>query len=248
MATYRDQCIESGNAQIDSLEQTPYTRQVLVPSLLRQGKHGPKHWSLPDNFSDNDASSPPQSGSFEEIIRMREELIQSRLQQAVEDSESRTDESVSNDNVPTGQKGELTRLARQASVATETLDELQKDGILERIPRNSNGELTSFGSLKHETNDCAPCLFWIQTRCRKSFMCTYCHMEQHLNEKSKPLRASKKTRDRLKKAREKASLELQNGVATSRSSQAQLRIISPALGAEARESDPARRIGKMVSL
>merc|ERR1712129_269917 len=144
---------------------------AMVPSVSQYGKLGPKHLPLPEAFDDSDVSnsSTGQSHSQEEIIQMRQELMQRRLLQTSQDSESRelnTDESASTEhNLAAGAQKDLADLAERTSISIKQLETLRKDGILDRMPRNSNGEFTSVGSLGHEDKACQPCIFWIQVRC-----------------------------------------------------------------------------------
>merc|ERR1712129_42871 len=156
-----------------------------------------------------------------EIIRMRQELFQRRLQTGSQDnsqsSERNTNESGSHETsesgLAPGQNLDLITLAHQTSLPLAQLEELQRNGILEKVPRNSDGELTSIGTLKHEQNDCQPCLFWIQLSCKKGLLCTYCHLQTHLGDEPKTIRASKSTRDRRKRREQAAKqpLELSDG-------------------------------------
>jgi len=225
-------------------------------SAFQYGKPGPQHWSLPEaliDSSDVSEASTPQSRSAEDIIRMRQELIQRRLQPTSQDNsrELTTNESDSHESG----ESELITLAQQASLPVETLEELQRDGILEKVPRNSNGELTSVGSLKHEDKTCQPCLFWLQLGCKKGVLCTYCHLEKHLDDKPKSIRASKRARDRLKKMRDQEAKhrEMQSDQAvssTSGSSVPPLPADAPTnvTRAEGRGRHPARRSGKLIQL
>jgi len=133
---------------------------------------------------------------------------------------------------------------------------------LEKVPRNSNGELSSIGALKHELKACQPCLFWRQASCTKGLLCTYCHLDKHLDEKSKSIRPSKSTRERLKKRRDQAAKHLETRVdkAVSNSPQVQLQELSNCsvpLPAEASsnvtrargmDKRPAGRSGKLIQL
>merc|ERR1712008_354334 len=119
----------------------------------------------------------------EDIIQMRQELIRRRLQQTSQDGESRelnvssssptqshsqlqqtsqdgesrelnTDKSGSEAKLAAPTKMELVALAEKTFINIEKLEELQKDGILDKMPRDRNGELPSAGSLKHEEKAC----------------------------------------------------------------------------------------------
>jgi len=293
-------------ARVDSLEPRTYAvKHVLDPSVFHYGKVGPRHLSLPEPLIDSDASgsSPALSRSQEEIIQMRQELIQRRLQQTSQDGESsrssndvcsspphsrsqediilmrqklirkrqqqapqdgescelNADELFSNEEkLATTTEMNLTTVAEQTSTAIEILEQLRTDGILERVPRDPNGELTSVGSLKHEDKDCMPCLFWMRTRCKHGLLCTYCHMEQHRNDKFKPIRASKTTRERQQKKREYASRQLEVHAAPAALTSSQMQQLEhPAItvplpagatGSQGKESHAPRRSGRLINL
>lgn len=184
---------------------------------------------------------------------MRQELIRRRLKQTSQDGEGHelnmTSESVSTeDKLAAATKKEVAALAEQSS------KELSHDVLLDRVPRDSNGELTSIGSLKHEDNACSPCLFWKQHRCKKGMLCEFCHMEQHRNEKVKSIRASKSTRERQKALAERAARLLVHVRASSVEAQplehAAVTVPSAAAatGAEGGASHPARRTGNLIRL
>mmetsp|Transcript_88812 Transcript_88812/g.176554 ORF Transcript_88812/g.176554 Transcript_88812/m.176554 type:complete len:240 (+) Transcript_88812:53-772(+) len=221
-----------------------------APSVFQYGRPGPKHWSLPEALMDSDVSaSPPQSKSAEDIVRMRKELIQMRLQQtSANNSREVGCEATTNDERSSGSDAhdvDLIDLAIQTSVSLKELEQLKKDGILEKVPRNTNGELTSVGSVKHMEAYCKPCLFWLQLGCKKGLICEYCHMEEHRDEKRKSIRPAKSTRDRIKKKRDQASLllEMHTNRAASASSQVQQQQESSSCSGQL-----ARRSGKLVQL
>lgn len=86
-------------------------------------------------------------------------------------------------------------------VSLEVLTSLDKGGILQQIPRGTDGVLTSVGSIGHKPGssfeDCRPCIFWYKDLCKKGLQCLFCHFS-HGGQKAKRIRASKKTRMRLK--------------------------------------------------
>lgn len=78
---------------------------------------------------------------------------------------------------------------------TDYVDALQISVAM--IPRSERGELTSHGSIKHSSGQCAPCIFWFRGQCKRSVNCSYCHMV-HENQKAKRIRPSKRFRQALK--------------------------------------------------
>mmetsp|Transcript_15517 Transcript_15517/g.35494 ORF Transcript_15517/g.35494 Transcript_15517/m.35494 type:complete len:405 (-) Transcript_15517:54-1268(-) len=86
-----------------------------------------------------------------------------------------------------------------AAVPKVVLRELANQGILQAIPRESHGRLTSVGSLLHFTNSCRPCSFWAgHLHCTYSVACTYCHFH-HAGVEHRRLRPSKQMRVRLQR-------------------------------------------------
>lgn len=73
------------------------------------------------------------------------------------------------------------------------LEELDQQGLLQQIPRDSEGRITSVGSIAHARGKCSPCVFWFKSACAKGLSCTYCHF-RHKGQKNKRIRPSKKTR------------------------------------------------------
>eukprot|EP00441_Pelagodinium_beii_P036682 CAMPEP_0197627010 /NCGR_PEP_ID=MMETSP1338-20131121/5745_1 /TAXON_ID=43686 ORGANISM="Pelagodinium beii, Strain RCC1491" /NCGR_SAMPLE_ID=MMETSP1338 /ASSEMBLY_ACC=CAM_ASM_000754 /LENGTH=205 /DNA_ID=CAMNT_0043197619 /DNA_START=55 /DNA_END=672 /DNA_ORIENTATION=- len=59
--------------------------------------------------------------------------------------------------------------------ALHVVQNLEDEGLLDKIPRNENGDLTSAGSIKHASGQCVPCIFWFRGQCRKKLNCTHCH-------------------------------------------------------------------------
>lgn len=83
----------------------------------------------------------------------------------------------------------------------EDLEELTRSNLLEQIPFNEHGEMTSLGSIQHANGKCLPCLFWFKGACAKAVQCSYCHVT-HPGQKNKRIRPSKKTRLQMRKAQE----------------------------------------------
>lgn len=83
-------------------------------------------------------------------------------------------------------------------VALEDIQELARSGLLEQIPRNTNNEWSSIGSIGHSTGTCTPCNYWFKGICRHGILCKFCHF-YHTGQKSKRLRPSKKTRVRIRR-------------------------------------------------
>lgn len=83
------------------------------------------------------------------------------------------------------------------------LESLAEQGVLQKIPRDEQGHVTSVGSINHFSTDgsveqCNPCVFWYKSRCTKGILCNHCHFV-HKGQKSKRLRASKHSRQRMLK-------------------------------------------------
>lgn len=81
------------------------------------------------------------------------------------------------------------------------LENLAKNGLLSKIPRDESGVPTSVGSIMHIEGDtpgelCKPCVFWFKGKCSKGIRCRHCHFK-HKGQKSKRIRASKQTRQMM---------------------------------------------------
>jgi len=222
-------------------------------AVSEYGRLGPNHWSLPETLVDSDPSESTQilSKSGEDIFQMRQELIQSRLQQTSQGNSSSLDSWES--RLAAVQPAEMMTWAEEASITAEQVEALQKNGITDQVPRNSNGQLTSIGSLGHEDKNCRPCLFWLQIGCKKGLFCTYCHVEAHMNDRRKGIRPSKSTRDRIRKKREKASEHLEtSGAGVQMQPEEHAAGSAPlptrATGAQDRNGYQASRSGKLVQL
>eukprot|EP00403_Amphidinium_massartii_P002363 CAMPEP_0178385578 /NCGR_PEP_ID=MMETSP0689_2-20121128/8103_1 /TAXON_ID=160604 /ORGANISM="Amphidinium massartii, Strain CS-259" /LENGTH=428 /DNA_ID=CAMNT_0020005861 /DNA_START=18 /DNA_END=1301 /DNA_ORIENTATION=+ len=84
-----------------------------------------------------------------------------------------------------------------AIVPKVVLRELAKQGILQVIPRDHKGQITSVGSLLHAKSACRPCSFWAgHQHCTYGIACTYCHFP-HVGMEHRRLRPSKQMRVRL---------------------------------------------------
>jgi len=78
---------------------------------------------------------------------------------------------------------------------------LQEEGmesLLQRVPRDEEGELTSVGSILHARGTCKPCVFAHSERkaCKSGASCTFCHFE---HAPKRRLRVCKKKREELKR-------------------------------------------------
>lgn len=139
--------------------------------------------SLP--LLDSSAASPSQSSS---IFELRAARPQHSSKQPIPGSTTRS-------NIE--QKPDLlTTFHLETGIPVAILKNLEQSGVLARIPRNDEGELSSIGSLTHPEG-CAPCLFWFKGMCTKSVQCKYCHF-RHSGQKSKRIRPSKRSRCRLR--------------------------------------------------
>lgn len=87
------------------------------------------------------------------------------------------------------------------------LEKLHHRGLLEQIPYNTEGEITSIGSIRHSLMEdrCSPCIFWFKGICAKGIHCHFCHFK-HKGQKSKRIKPSKKTRLRNRAKAEEASM------------------------------------------
>lgn len=102
---------------------------------------------------------------------------------------------------PTTSSSLAERLHRQTGVSLAELQALEQEGVLDQIPRDKEGGLTSVGSIKHAEGECAPCLFWHRKACVKGIRCTYCHIA-HEGLQKKRIRPCKQTRKRLREGKE----------------------------------------------
>jgi len=87
----------------------------------------------------------------------------------------------------------IQQIHAETGLPVNELQALAAKGLLEQIPRNEVGELTSRGSIEHTSGTCSPCIFWYKKACVKGLFCSYCHI-RHPGQKSKRIRPSKKTR------------------------------------------------------
>jgi len=74
---------------------------------------------------------------------------------------------------------------------------ISSDDIVKHAPRDSEGNLTSIGTIPHYLlplgEQCKPCVFWFQELCRKGVSCLHCH-SLHDGQKVKKIRPCKATR------------------------------------------------------
>jgi len=87
-----------------------------------------------------------------------------------------------------GPTRERTTLAKPPSDSERPSEELQ---------------YASIGSIKHNSGDCSPCLFWFRRSCAKGVHCDYCHF-RHKGQRNKRIRPSKKTRMQMRASVEPA--------------------------------------------
>jgi len=83
------------------------------------------------------------------------------------------------------------------AVTAQALQALYDKGLLTQVPRGPNGELTSIGSITHAAAECTPCAYWYKGVCTRAVTCCHCHLP-HERQKSKRLRPSKQTRQRMR--------------------------------------------------
>eukprot|EP00747_Dinoflagellata_sp_TGD_P200422 gnl/TRDRNA2_/TRDRNA2_73830_c0_seq1.p1 gnl/TRDRNA2_/TRDRNA2_73830_c0~~gnl/TRDRNA2_/TRDRNA2_73830_c0_seq1.p1 ORF type:complete len:263 (+),score=35.50 gnl/TRDRNA2_/TRDRNA2_73830_c0_seq1:70-858(+) len=91
-------------------------------------------------------------------------------------------------------------LHQELEVPLTDLQLLEAKGLLAQIPFNEEGGLTSVGSIDHASGNCSPCAYWFKGMCAHSLMCRHCHLI-HPGQKSKRLRPSKQTRQRMRNLR-----------------------------------------------
>eukprot|EP00931_Biecheleriopsis_adriatica_P044059 TRINITY_DN25177_c0_g1_i1.p1 TRINITY_DN25177_c0_g1~~TRINITY_DN25177_c0_g1_i1.p1 ORF type:complete len:269 (+),score=40.85 TRINITY_DN25177_c0_g1_i1:53-859(+) len=94
----------------------------------------------------------------------------------------------------------LDTLHQETSWPIAGLEELQRDGVLEKIPRNDEGEISSVGSIQHAEGTCIPCAYWFRNICTQSLTCTYCHF-RHPGQKNKRKKPNKRTRELIREAK-----------------------------------------------
>lgn len=66
------------------------------------------------------------------------------------------------------------------------------------VPLDENGELTSQGSLLHDSGDCTPCVYMSRGLCLRGADCNFCHFA-HASLRCKRSRPPKHVRERLKR-------------------------------------------------
>lgn len=81
--------------------------------------------------------------------------------------------------------------------------------ILQRIPRDRKGHLTSVGSMQHSAKACSPCVFWISNSCAFGVACTKCHYD-HGRSSTKMSRVGKKGRETNSSDRLADSVHMKN--------------------------------------
>eukprot|EP00747_Dinoflagellata_sp_TGD_P170061 gnl/TRDRNA2_/TRDRNA2_200655_c0_seq1.p1 gnl/TRDRNA2_/TRDRNA2_200655_c0~~gnl/TRDRNA2_/TRDRNA2_200655_c0_seq1.p1 ORF type:complete len:390 (+),score=39.60 gnl/TRDRNA2_/TRDRNA2_200655_c0_seq1:54-1172(+) len=91
----------------------------------------------------------------------------------------------------------IEQMHRETRLPISDLQALAQQGLLQQIPRNDRGEVSSIGSIKHASNQCSPCLFWFRKSCAKGINCDYCHF-RHKGQRNKRIRPSKKTRMQMR--------------------------------------------------
>eukprot|EP00928_Gymnodinium_smaydae_P072051 TRINITY_DN5548_c0_g2_i1.p1 TRINITY_DN5548_c0_g2~~TRINITY_DN5548_c0_g2_i1.p1 ORF type:complete len:217 (-),score=33.27 TRINITY_DN5548_c0_g2_i1:406-1056(-) len=107
--------------------------------------------------------------------------------------------------IPLGEGTIKTDMASIMGLPPDHFEKSTYQDVLGMIPKDEDGELTSVGSVLHETGSCMPCLFFMKTTCRKKFHCRYCHIPPS-NVKSK--RKSSKDSEHLNGSSEVAVSEV----------------------------------------
>eukprot|EP00747_Dinoflagellata_sp_TGD_P154394 gnl/TRDRNA2_/TRDRNA2_177496_c0_seq17.p1 gnl/TRDRNA2_/TRDRNA2_177496_c0~~gnl/TRDRNA2_/TRDRNA2_177496_c0_seq17.p1 ORF type:complete len:309 (-),score=44.06 gnl/TRDRNA2_/TRDRNA2_177496_c0_seq17:133-1059(-) len=105
-----------------------------------------------------------------------------------------TDEHKFNDEV----EERLRLLHENLGIPVKDLRNLQTQQLLEQIPLNEDGELTSVGSIKHDRGQCRPCAYWFRSVCAHSILCRHCHLTHDGRKSGKGLRPSKQSRQRMR--------------------------------------------------
>lgn len=99
-------------------------------------------------------------------------------------------------------------LHKETGMPFEDLLELDGAGILEKIPRNDEGEISSIGSLhKHAEGTCTPCIFWFRGRCTKFLNCSRCHF-RHPGQKPKRHKPHKRLREARREMKKRTEEEM----------------------------------------
>mmetsp|Transcript_65658 Transcript_65658/g.129390 ORF Transcript_65658/g.129390 Transcript_65658/m.129390 type:complete len:205 (-) Transcript_65658:126-740(-) len=82
---------------------------------------------------------------------------------------------------------------REKGIEVASLEAVDTEIMLDMIPKDEDGQLTSVGALIHENGKCSPCLFKLKNRCNKFWRCAYCHLPHKLkkNKKLRPGRAAR---------------------------------------------------------
>lgn len=62
-------------------------------------------------------------------------------------------------------------------LAVEDIWSLASLGVLQRIPIDEQGKLSSVGSMYHANRECTPCIPWSHGACRRGIACSLCHLE-----------------------------------------------------------------------
>eukprot|EP00931_Biecheleriopsis_adriatica_P096922 TRINITY_DN70659_c0_g1_i1.p1 TRINITY_DN70659_c0_g1~~TRINITY_DN70659_c0_g1_i1.p1 ORF type:complete len:245 (-),score=45.00 TRINITY_DN70659_c0_g1_i1:35-769(-) len=69
--------------------------------------------------------------------------------------------------------------------------------ILDSIPRDEEGRLTSLGSVHHASGTCRPCVYWAQGNCMRSVSCYSCHFSHPAAQERKFKQAWKRAAQKL---------------------------------------------------
>eukprot|EP00928_Gymnodinium_smaydae_P086184 TRINITY_DN7006_c0_g1_i2.p1 TRINITY_DN7006_c0_g1~~TRINITY_DN7006_c0_g1_i2.p1 ORF type:complete len:238 (+),score=20.95 TRINITY_DN7006_c0_g1_i2:257-970(+) len=109
-----------------------------------------------------------------------------------DDESSCNDDHNSQSATPLGEGTIKTDMANTMGLAADHFDDIPFQDVLSMIPVGEDGELTSVGSVLHQSGSCMPCLFFVKSTCRKKFHCRYCHIP-HSNGKSKRFPSPRKS-------------------------------------------------------
>jgi len=112
-------------------------------------------------------------------------------------SEEETSQKPCHEDLPVQSWNAVLQYHTETGTAMEDLHKLQVQGVLTKIPRNDEGNLSSLGSLQHFQGNCLPCIFWFKNQCRKGLTCKHCHF-RHPGQKAKRHKPNKRARELMR--------------------------------------------------
>jgi hypothetical protein len=165
--------------------------------------------SMPDprymGSKNAETPSPDRRGPPGKAYTLQPEVL--NAMQPIASSAPLTSSDLSDDDL--GEAEDCLQIAAaQKESSLEDFAEMQKilDRVRDKIPRDPNGNLTSIGSIKHDRNQCKPCVFVFHAGrvCANGIACEYCHF---WHPPKKRARASKRKRLE-RKAKELEKMEV----------------------------------------